>query len=153
MKKSIVIRNVDQISIAILNHWHVKTVTDISPLLFMTDLINSYHCFQNMFHFLSVYNGPTSILSDISITLRKLHEFIFEGYFWKVQILARDTFETCRRRHRIDIFFEMLLRRLKDVTKKVISFYLFLRGFWDVCLNGDLIEISQRHLIPAGLYV
>ena len=27
---------------------------------------------------------------------------------------------------------------------------MFLKGLWDVSLNGDLIEISQRHLIPAG---
>ena len=27
---------------------------------------------------------------------------------------------------------------------------MFLRGLWDVSLNGDLIEISQRHLMPAG---
>ena len=27
---------------------------------------------------------------------------------------------------------------------------MFLRGLWDVCLNGDLIEISPRHLMPAG---
>ena len=26
---------------------------------------------------------------------------------------------------------------------------MFLRGLWDVSLNGDLIEISQRHLMPA----
>ena len=57
----------------------------------------------------------------------------------------------------------MFLRRLKDVTKKtsffdmylrrhkeVISFEMFLRGVWDVSLIGDLIEISQRHLMPAG---
>ena len=28
---------------------------------------------------------------------------------------------------------------------------MFLRGLWDVSLNGDLIEISQRHLMPAGI--
>ena len=27
---------------------------------------------------------------------------------------------------------------------------MFLRGLWDISLNGDLIEISQRHLMPAG---
>ena len=30
---------------------------------------------------------------------------------------------------------------------------MFLRGLWDVFLNVDLIEISQRHLMPAGLLV
>ena len=28
---------------------------------------------------------------------------------------------------------------------------MFLRGLWDVSLNGDLIDIFQRHLMPAGL--
>ena len=27
---------------------------------------------------------------------------------------------------------------------------MFLRGLWDISLNGDLTEISQRHLMPAG---
>ena len=27
---------------------------------------------------------------------------------------------------------------------------MFLRGLWDVSLNGDLFETSQRHLMPAG---
>ena len=26
---------------------------------------------------------------------------------------------------------------------------MFLRGLWDISLNGDLIEISRRHLMPA----
>ena len=31
---------------------------------------------------------------------------------------------------------------------------MFLRGLWDVSLNGDLFETSQRHLMPAGkIYV
>ena len=30
---------------------------------------------------------------------------------------------------------------------------MFFRGLWDVSLNGDLIEISQRHLLLAGLHV
>ena len=46
----------------------------------------------------------------------------------------------------------MYLRRLKDVTKKVISFAMLLRGLLDVSLNGDLIEISKRRLMPAGLF-
>ena len=43
----------------------------------------------------------------------------------------------------------MYLRRLKDVIKKVISFEMFLRGLWDVSLNGNLIENSQRYFMPA----
>ena len=27
---------------------------------------------------------------------------------------------------------------------------MFLRRLWDISLNGDLIEISQRYLMPAG---
>ena len=71
-----------------------------------------------MFHLLSVSNGPTSILSEISITLRKSHKTILRGIFEKSQILVRHIFETSQRRNGIDIFFEVFLRRLKDVTKK-----------------------------------
>ena len=28
---------------------------------------------------------------------------------------------------------------------------MFLRGFWDISLNRDLIEISQWYLMPAGM--
>ena len=28
---------------------------------------------------------------------------------------------------------------------------MFLRGLWDVSLNGDLFETSQGHLMPAGI--
>ena len=70
-----------------------------------------------------------------------------------------------------DVFFEMFLSVLKDVTKKtsflrcifamyfcrrhnkVVSFEMFLRGLWDASLNGDLIEISQRHLMPEWIVV
>ena len=61
----------------------------------------------------------------------------------------------------------MYLRRLKEVTKKtpflrciwdaLKTFQkrrLFWDGsecLWDVSLNGDLSEILQRHLMPAGL--
>ena len=30
---------------------------------------------------------------------------------------------------------------------------MFLRGLWDVSLNGDLIEISERHLMPAEIFL
>ena len=29
---------------------------------------------------------------------------------------------------------------------------MFVKGLWDVSLNGDLIEISLRHLMQAGKY-
>ena len=76
---------------------------------------------------------------------------ICERCFWDVsemsrkRLLFRDMFKKSYRRHKKDIFFEMYLRRLKDVP-----FEMFLRRLWDVSLNGDLIEISLRHLIPAG---
>ena len=55
---------------------------DITPLILTTDLINIYALLA--FHFLSVSHGPTSILSDILITLRKSHVTIFLGHFWKI---------------------------------------------------------------------
>ena len=83
------------------------------------------HC---SFHFLNVSNGPTSILPNISVTLRKSHKTILWGIFEKSQIPARDVFETSQRCHRKDIFFEICLRRLKDIIQKTS----FLRWFWDV---------------------
>ena len=75
--------------------------------------------------------------------------------FGKPKILARDVFETSQRRHEKDIFFEryvrdvlktsykrrllkMILRRLKDVTKKIY----FLRCIWDVLKTSQ-----KRHLL------
>ena len=140
------------------------------------------YCSHKTFHFLSVSDSPTSILSDIVMTLRKSHEIIFVWrIFEKPKILARDVFETSQRRHGKDIFlryawdvlktshnifFEMFLRRLKDVTKKTS----FLRRIWAVLKTSQkkylfwdvsgrslrylsqwrLVEISQRHLMPAG---
>ena len=44
----------------------------------------------------------------------------------------------------------MYLRCLKD-SQKDVSFEMFLRGLWDVSLNGDLTETSQRHIVPADI--
>ena len=97
----------------------------------------SMHCSQKTFHFLSVSNGPTSILSDIVITLQESHKTIFAGYFWKLQVIARDAFETSQRCHKIDIFFEVCSRRFRDVTQKT-SFLRYVR---------DVLKTSQkRHL-------
>ena len=52
--------------------------------------LTAMHCSQKTFHFLSVSNDPISILSDISITLRKSHEINFVRYFWKIT-------NTCKR--------------------------------------------------------
>ena len=64
-----------------------KQHANISPLILKTWLI-AMHCSQKKFHFLSAFNFPRFILSDISIFLA--HETIFVGYFWKVT-------DTCKR--------------------------------------------------------
>ena len=103
----------------------------------MADVIDIYALLPETFHFLSVSNGLTSILSDIVITLWKSRETIFVGFSEKSQILARDVFETSQRRHGKDIFFEIYSRRLRDVTEKV-SFLRYTR---------DVLKTSQkRHL-------
>ena len=112
----------------------------------------SMPCSHETFHFLSVSDGPTSILWDIVIVLRKSHEIVFVTHFWKTKHTCErcfwDVLKTSLKKKK-DIFFDMYLRYLKDVTKKT-SFEMFLRGLWNISLNGDLIEISQRHLMPAG---
>ena len=60
-----------------------------------------------LFHFLNVSNSPTSILSNISVFLRKSHKTILWGIFEKSQIPARDVFEMSLRCHGKDIFFEI----------------------------------------------
>ena len=75
------------------------------------------HCSQKTLHFLSVSNGPKSILSDIVITLRKSHEIFLWGISEKLQILTRDVFETSQRRHGKNIFLQVCPKRLKDVTE------------------------------------
>ena len=118
------------------DRWPAKTLTQISTHWYSWQIwLMSMDCSQKTFNFLSVSNGPTSILSDIIIILRKLHEIIFVGYFWKITNTCKrwfwdvsetsqkihlfwDMLETSERRHTKDIFFEMFLRRLKDITKK-----------------------------------
>ena len=96
--------------------WRRCQPTDDDRYSWQTWLI-SMHCWQNRFHFLSVSNGPTSILPDIVITLQKSHEIIFVGVFLKNHNYLR----------------EMFLRRLRDVTEK--TFFL------------DMLETSKRRLI------
>ena len=80
---------------------------DICPLGRLDWLI-SMQCSHKTFHFLSVSDGPTSILSDIVITLRKSHEIIFVTYFWKTKNTCErcfwDVSETSRKRH---LFWDM----------------------------------------------
>ena len=52
--------------------------------------------------------------------------------FEKLKILARDVFQTSQRGYTKDIFFEMSLRRLKDVTKKDIFSEMYLRRLKDI---------------------
>ena len=86
----------------------------------MTDLINIYVLLPEMFRFLIVSNSPTSILSDIIITLRKSHEIILWVIFEKPKYLR-----------------EMCLRRLRDVAEKT-SFLRYAR---------DILKTShKRHL-------
>ena len=57
--------------------------------------------------------------------------------FGKSQIPSTYIFETNQRRHRINIFFETCLRRLKDVTWKTC----FLRFIWDVLKRSQKVYL------------
>ena len=115
------------------DRWLAKTLTQTSTqrCSWQTWLI-AMHCSQKTFHFLSVSNDPTSILSNILVTLRKSHETIFVGnfwnitntcerYFWDVSEMSRKTF----------------LKYVRDILKTSHK-TSFLRCFWDV------IEASQK---------
>ena len=91
---------------------------------------------------MGVFSGPTSILSDTSITLRKINKAIFGCIFEKSEILVRDISETSKRRHGIDIFFEICSKSLKDVTQTTS----FLRCFWGVSEMSLSIEVWLRSL-------
>ena len=113
----------------------------------------STHCSHKMFHFLSVSDGLTSILSDILMTLRKSHEIIWDVFLKNQKYLsemflrrlgdvtektsflryARDVLKKSHKRN----FFKDVFRRLKDVTKKIS----FLRCIWDVLKTSQ-----KRHL-------
>ena len=107
------------------------------------------HCSHQTFHFLSVSNGPTPILSDVEILLRKSHKIIFVGYFWKItntcERCFEDVSETSRERHLFwdmlemssrhhtkDIIFEKFLRRYIDITKRHLFWVMYLRPLKDV---------------------
>ena len=67
----------------------------------------------------------------------------FKTYFWDISETSEnkhlfwDMFETPERRHLKNIFSEMYLRRLKELTKKTS----FLRRIWDVLKRSQ-----KRHL-------
>ena len=123
------------------------------------------HCFQKTVHFLSVSNGPTSISSDIVISLRKSNEIIFVGNFWKITNTCKrcfwdvsgksrnrrlfwDMLETSSRHYTKHIFFEMFLRCffLKTWQRK----RSFLRSIWDVLKTSQksrlFWDVSKRSL-------
>ena len=129
------------------DHWLTRTLTQISTHWYPWQTWLIYmHCSQKAFHFLSVSNRPTSILSDIVITLRKSHQIILWVIFEKPKILARDVFERSQRRREKDICFEMCLRRLKDDTKKTS----FLRCYWDILKTSQksylFWDVSKRSM-------
>ena len=67
-----------------------------------------------------------------------------------VDIIFWDVFDVLKVSHKKHLFWDVFESYLRCHTN-VISFEMFLRGHWDVFLNGDLIEISQRHLMPTEL--
>ena len=106
--------------------WLAKTLTQISAQWYswQTWLI-SVHYSQKTLHFLTVSSGPTSVLSDILITLRKPHEIIFVGrIFYNLWFLM--TCELC--------FWDVSEGGVTEKTS-------FLRYFWDV-----LKALQKRHL-------
>ena len=153
----------------------------------MSRLINGYALLPEN----DVFNAHRSVLSERNHFLWYfwIVANTFKTYFWDISETSEnkhlfwDMFKTPERRHLKNIFSEMYLKRLKELTKKtsflrciwdvlkrsqkrhlfldvfetpsrrlkkVVSFEMFLRGLWDVSLNGDLFETSQRHLLPAG---
>ena len=125
------------------DRWLAKTLTQTSAHWYswQTCLI-VMHCSQKTFHLLSVSNGPASILSNISVNLRKSLESIFVGYFWKITNICErrfwDVSEMSRNRH----LSEICSRHLKDVTQKAS----ILRCFWDVLKTSQ-----KRHLFEIYL--
>ena len=89
--------------------------TDISPLIFVTDLVDFY-----------------ALLSE---------NISFLDYFWWFHIYF---VRYCNNPT------EITRNQTKRRYKRVIFFEMFLRGLWDVCFIGDLIEMSQIHVMPVG---
>ena len=128
-------------------YYRDKQHANISLLILMTDWLMVMHCSQKTtFYFLSVFYSPISNLSTQNhlcsiflsshiyfqeILLRRISEFTYRNLFW-------DICETSWRRQMKNIFFEIYLGRLKDVTKKTS----FLRCIWDVLKTSQ-----KRHLL------
>ena len=100
-----------------------KYQANASPLTLMTDLSNSYAMLQEKVLFvLTVLTVSHLFYKKFQkLNANRMKAFL-RGIFEKSQILARYIFETSLRRHRIGIFFEICLGRLKDDTQKTSSF-------------------------------
>ena len=111
------------------------------------------HCSQKTIHFVSVSNGPRSILLDIMITLRKSylriflinHKYLQEMFLRRLRQVtektsflryARDVLKMSHKRH----LFEMFLRRLTDIAKKDTFFEMYLRRLKDVTKKSSLLR-------------
>ena len=136
------------------DRWLAKTLTQISANWYsrQTWLI-SMHCSQKTIHFVSVSNGPRSILLDIMITLRKSylriflinHKYLQEMFLRRLRQVtektsflryARDVLKMSHKRH----LFEMFLRRLTDIAKKDTFFEMYLRRLKDVTKKSSLLR-------------
>ena len=109
------------------------------------------HWSQKAFHFLSVSNGATSILSDIVITLRS-HIYFIRYCNNPTEITQNHFCGVFLKNHKY--LREMFLRRHRDVTGKA-SFLStektsFLRCFWDVLKTSQkshlFWDVSERSL-------
>ena len=110
------------------NRWFVKTLTQIPAHWYSRQTwLLSMLCSQKMFHFLSVSDGPVSILPNMPITLRKR---FFRMVFSKSHKYLREIF----------------YRRHRDVMEKTS----FLRCIWDVLKTSQkrsiFWDVSRRSL-------
>ena len=91
------------------------------------------------------------------VFLTSTHLFYQHDIFEWSQILSRYIFETGQRCHRINIFFEICLRRLKYVVemylrrlRQVTKKTFFLRRIWDVLKTSQkrrfFWDVSERFL-------
>ena len=110
------------------DRWFVKTLTQIPAHWYSRQTwLLSMLCSQKMFHFLSVSDGPVSILPNMPITLRKR---FFRMVFSKSHKYLREIF----------------YRRHRDVMEKTF----FLRCIWDVLKTSQkrsiFWDVSRRSL-------
>ena len=108
-------------TIALWWRWIGKTLTQTSAywISWQTWLI-ALHCSHKTFCFLCASNGPTSISSNISLTLRKSHETIIA---WKVSVFG--------------VIMFRIFRHLAKRTER-----LFHRGPLNNCFRGYFDKIA-----------